>query len=54
MPFGNNNFGMGQGPRSYDYDITRGRAATQEGLSDFFRGVFTWMTIGLMLTGFIS
>ena len=54
MPFGNNNFGAGPGSRGYDYDITRGRAATKEGLSDFFRGVFTWMTIGLMLTGFIS
>ncbi len=28
MPFGNNNFGMGQETRSCDYDITRGRAAT--------------------------
>ena len=52
MPFGNNSFGTG--PRGYDYDITRGRAMTQEGLSDFFRGVFTWMTLGLAITGFVS
>ncbi|MHB8232022.1 MAG: Bax inhibitor-1/YccA family protein [bacterium] len=40
----------------YDYDITgaKVRANTAEGLSDFFRGVFTWMTSGLAITGVVS
>ncbi len=54
MPFGNNNFGYDGNGRNYDYDITAGKAVTREGVSDFFRGVFTWMTLGLAITGFVS
>lgn len=54
MPFGNYNPNYNSNRNTYDYDITGGRAATGEGLSDFFRGVFTWMTLGLVITGFIS
>ncbi len=54
MPFGNFNSNYNGNGNSYDYDITRGKAMTREGLSDFFRGVFTWMTLGLAITGFIS
>ena len=39
---------------NYDYDITGTRENAAEGLSDFFRGVFTWMTSGLAITGVIS
>ncbi|MHB1546678.1 MAG: Bax inhibitor-1 family protein, partial [bacterium] len=52
MSFGNSNYN-GNGS-SYDYDITRRKANTNEGLSDFFRGVFTLMTLGLAITGFVS
>ncbi len=39
---------------NYDYDITRTRERSDEGLSDFFRGIFTWMTLGLAITGIVS
>lgn len=39
---------------NYDYDITGTRERAHEGLSDFFRGIFTWMTLGLAITGVIS
>lgn len=39
---------------NHDYDIARTREHTNEGLSDFFRGVFTWMTLGLAITGIVA
>ncbi len=40
---------------NYDYNITAGmRGHAVEGLSDFFRGIFTWMTLGLVITGVVS
>ena len=41
-------------PMDYGYGIAKTGERAQEGLSDFFRGVFTWMTMGLAITGFVS
>lgn len=41
-------------PANYGYDIAKTGERAQEGLSDFFRGVFTWMTLGLTITGIVS
>ena len=41
-------------PANYGYDIAKTGERAQEGLSDFFRGVFTWMTLGLAITGIVS
>ena len=41
-------------PTDYGYGIAKTGERTREGLSDFFRGVFTWMTLGLAITGFVS
>ncbi len=41
-------------PTDYGYGIAKTGERTQEGLSDFFRGVFTWMTLGLAITGIVS
>ena len=41
-------------PTDYGYGIAKTGERAQEGLSDFFRGVFTWMTLGLAITGFVS
>jgi FtsH-binding integral membrane protein len=41
-------------PTNLDYGIAKTGERAQEGLSDFFRGVFTWMTMGLAITGFVS
>ena len=41
-------------PANYGYDIAKTGGRAQEGLSDFFRGVFTWMTLGLTITGIVS
>ena len=41
-------------PADYSYGIAKTGERAQEGLSDFFRGVFTWMTLGLAITGFVS
>ncbi|MHB1696902.1 MAG: Bax inhibitor-1/YccA family protein [bacterium] len=40
---------------NYGYDnIAGARVNAAEGLSDFFRGIFTWMTLGLAITGIVS
>lgn len=54
MGFGNNFNNNFNNNNSYNYDITNGRVRSQEGLSEFFRGVFTWMTLGLAITGLVS
>jgi len=41
-------------PINYGYDIAKTGERAQEGLSEFFRGVFTWMTMGLAITGLVS
>ncbi len=44
-------------PINYGYDnynIAKTGERAQEGLSDFFRGIFTWMTLGLTITGVVS
>lgn len=46
--FDSNNYG------NYDYDITGGKVRSRDGVADFFRGVFTWMALGLAVTGFIA